>query len=120
MYLIEQDTKADRLIITFSGLLSVDEFEHFTADLTEKVRAFRIMGKQQTILYDYTHVAIQPQEVIAAVINLISNNKFKSRRVALYTGGQFAKTQARRVAEGRSHFAIFEDRIAAIKWLDDA
>ena len=120
MYLIKQDTTAVRLIITFSGLLSVDEFERFTADLAENVRAFRIMGKQQTILYDYTDAAIQPQEVIAAVISLISNNKFNSKRVALYTSGQFAKTQARRVVEGRSHFAMFEDRIAAIKWLDEA
>ena len=120
MYAIEADPVAGRLTVTFSGLLSVEEFDRFTVDLTENVRALRIMGKQQTILYDYTDVTIQPQEVIASVIHLVSNNQFKSKRVALYTGGQFAKTQARRVAQGQNNFAVFEDKEKAIKWLNEA
>ena len=120
MYIIETDHAACRISVTFDGLLSMDDVECFTREILAEVGSLRMQGKRQTILYDYTCAAIQSQEVIAALKELATTNRLNSKRVALYTAGQLAKTQARRIANGIGRFAIFDDRQAAIEWLDAA
>ena len=118
MYIIETDGDASRITVTFTGFLSMEEIESFKAELIGAVRALRTIGKQQTILYDYTDALIQSQEVIQAVKQFATENEFNSRKVALYSASQLAKSQARRIAEGNSHYGLFDDRAKAIAWLD--
>lgn len=118
MYRINTDLPNAIIEVKVEGFWSPDEVQAFANDLRAQVDRVALTGRRQALLYDYTDVTIQSQDVIAMLQDLARSNAFKSRRVALYSAGRMAVLQARRVAAAASErFAVFDDRRAALAWL---
>ena len=117
MYAIKADLGTAIIEVRVDGFLQPEDITAFQADMMREVRAMRLQGKRQSILYDYTQAAIQSQEVVAALKTLAADDAFGSRRVALYSGGQLARMQASRIAGGDARFRIFDARADAVAWL---
>lgn len=117
MYAIKADMNSAIIEVRVDGFLTPDDIKAFHAEMMREVRAMRLQGKRQSILYDYTDAVIQSQEVVAALKDLADSDAFASRRVALYSGGQLARMQATRIAAGDARFRIFDSRDDAVAWL---
>lgn len=120
MYTLDVDQASGRISVAFTGFLTLNDVQRFVGEIVGHVRALRILGRQQTMFYDYSEAAIQSQDVVAALRDLARSNRLQSKRVALYTSGRLATMQAKRIAATHAHFAVFDDRAAAIEWLDAA
>ena len=117
MYRITTDLAKAIIEVKVEGFWSTDQVEAFAGDLATQVARVALTGKRQAVLYDYTDVAIQSQSVIGMLQDMARADGYKSRRVALYSGGRTAVLQARRVAAASDRFAVFDDRRAALDWL---
>ena len=120
MYSVEVDRACGRISVSFTGFLTMVDVHRFIDEVVGHVRDLRGSSKQQTMFYDYSAAAIQSQEVVAALQELAASNRLRSRRVALFTSGRLARMQAKRIAATQDHVAVFDDRAAAIAWLDAA
>ncbi len=117
MYEITTDLAKAIIEIKLEGFWSMEQVEAFGHDLAAQAARVALTGRRQAVLYDYTDVVIQSQDVIGALQAMARNDDFKSRRVALYSAGRMAVQQARRVAAASDRFAVFDDRRAALAWL---
>ena len=120
MHNIQTQPGSDLIEVEIAGFWTLDEFDTFASDLRTAAQAIRASGRTQSILYDYTHAAIQSQAVVAAHQDLAQSDAMGSRRVALYSEGRLARMQARRIAAVNPRFAVFEDRPTALAWLNHA
>ena len=117
MHTINTDLATGIIEIEVEGFWDRDHVADFARDLNVAARAIAATGRRHTSLYDYSRAAIQTQQVVAALQQLAEHAEHKSRRVALYTGGQLARLQAKRIAAVRDDIAVFDDRGAALAWL---
>lgn len=90
----------------------------------DKIACLRELGGEPTdhvSLVDVSACKIQRQEVLAAFVGLIRDERYRARRVAFVTGpDSLAKMQIRRVNTREATVRIFADRDAAQTWLSDA
>ncbi len=117
MHTITLDMSAGIIEVTVSGFWTEAHVADFGRDLHDAGVRMSMTGKPHSLLCDYTNAAIQSQTVVAALQAMVMNAKIKSRRVALFTSGQLARQQARRVATVRDTMAVFDDRASALDWL---
>ncbi len=117
MYRITTDLAKAIIEIKLEGFWSLDQVDQLSRDLAAQAARVALTGRRQAVLYDYTDVTIQSQDVIGVLQGMARNDDFKSRRVALYSAGRMAVQQARRVAAASDRFAVFDNRGAALDWL---
>lgn len=117
MYSIRTDIAAGMIEVEVAGFWTVDEVKAFGHDVGEAARTIATTGASHVLLCDYSKAAIQSQEVVTAFQVLVLSFPHKSRKLALYTTGPFARMQARRVARLRDTMAVFDDRASALEWL---
>lgn len=118
MYFITTDFAKAIIEVTIEGFWSLDQVTVFAQDLGSHVARVALTGRRQAVFYDYSGALIQSQAVVGALQDMARNDEFRSRRVALYSGGRMARLQAQRIASAASErFAVFDDRQAALDWL---
>lgn len=69
---------------------------------------------QQVTLFDMTHFAVQPRDVLPLLEQIASNPNVTSRRIATIANSTLLKMQAKRLAP---NIALFEAREPALAWL---
>jgi hypothetical protein len=119
MHVIKTNLVLNCIDITVSGFWSPEHLDDFAQDLTRAIVAFPATGRLPASLYNFTDAAIQPQSVVAKMQAMASSKAFAGRKVALYTEGQLARLQAKRVSEAGSNMRVFDTRADAIAWLMD-
>lgn len=117
MHRMDVDPATGLVEIEVEGFWDREHVDLFARDLTAATTQARSCGRNSVVLCDYTRASIQPQEVVAALQQVVREPSRRSRRVALYTGGRLATMQARRVAAVRDDMRVFDDRGAALAWL---
>lgn len=104
--------------VTVEGFWTSDHLRVFAGELLAALQAATAGGRSSIVLCDYTRAAIQSQEVVAALQAFMANPPIRSRKVALFTKGMLARQQARRLAATRDEIRVFDDRAAALAWLE--
>lgn len=118
MYAIRSDRRKALVEVTVTGFWREGEAEAFRAALAQEIATVRSGGRAHATLYDYTDAVIQSQETVAVLAAMARDNPFKARKTAIYTAGRLARRQAQRIAEAGQNLRLFDDREAALAWLD--
>ena len=87
MYRITTDRAKAIIEVKVGGFWSVDQVEAFRRDFATHVARIALTGRRQAVLYDFTDAPIQSQAVVGVLQDMGRADHFKSRRVALYSGG---------------------------------
>lgn len=117
MYRLNTDLRTGVIEVVVGGFWTDADVASYRVALARQVEAVRATGRPQLTLYDYTHAVIQSQETVAQLAQMARENPLKTRKTAIFTGGQLARRQACRIAEAGDHIQQFDDREAAIAWL---
>jgi hypothetical protein len=117
MHTIATDLATGIIEVDASGFWTIAHVEDFLRDLEREGRRVLATGKRHMLLCNFSKSAIQPQEVIAMLQRVAVSMPLKSRKVALYTDGELARLQVKRIASVRDDMAVFDDRETTLAWM---
>ena len=117
MHRIDVDLATGIIEVEFIGFWGEDDVQAFASDLALHTERVAATGRAHLMLYDYSRATIQAQNIISALQRLVQNVPRRAARIALFTSGQLARLQAKRIATVRSDIRTFETREAAVDWL---
>jgi hypothetical protein len=118
MYRLSTDHQTAIIHISVEGFWTVPEVHDFARDLGTEAAVVRGTGRLPALFYDYTNAVIQSQDVVAALAEVARRAPAGARKVAIFTEGKLARRQAARVAAASEKVQVFEDRAAALGWLE--
>lgn len=105
------------IIAEMSGFLSIDEVMEFSRDEQALVEKMGLKSGEFYLLIDTAETVIQSQEVVAAFQTLITDSRYKAKRIAVARKGSLTRMQTTRILMLRDNAAIFETRDEAENWL---
>ena len=104
--------------ITLSGFFSARDVDSFViarnaahADLTSQTN-------MHLTLCDIRDIKIQAQEIVGAFHHVLSDDEYRSRKLAVVVASSLARHQLQRAAAGR-FFCVFTSVEDALLWLND-
>ena len=102
---------------TLVGFFNLSDVADYVRDAERVIHAVYHRHGQYRMILDVSGCAIQSQDVIGAFITHVGRMPISSRS-AIVVGSSIVRMQVRRVMD-RPNAALFEDRDAALAWLQD-
>jgi hypothetical protein len=100
-----------------SGFLDLAEVAEFSRQEQEAVRSMGLGSGEFYLLVHTSEAVIQSQEVVAAFQHLITDSKFKAKRIAVARESSLTRIQTNRIVKIRDNAAVFESLADAERWL---
>lgn len=100
-----------------SGFLDLAEVADFSRQEQAAVRSMGLGSGDFYLLINTSETFIQTQEVVAAFQHLITDSKFKAKRIAVAREGSLTRIQTNRIVKIRDNAAVFESVADAERWL---
>lgn len=113
---IDLDVARSFVRITMAGLFTPDDVARFTSARDEAHAQLLCAPNQHVTLTDVRDMKIQPQDVVGAFRDVLSNPSAKSRKLAFLVPGTLTRAQLERATLGR-HARFFYDGGEAEAWL---
>jgi hypothetical protein len=113
---IEIDAPRNLLRVRMSGFYSLEDVERYHAAVDAATLALGGAPSRQLMLNDISGMQIQAQEIIAAFKQVVSDPRYRERRVGFVVASSLARLQLVRVIGGRNA-QLFESEAEALAWL---
>lgn len=113
---IEIDKPRNLLCVRMSGFYSVEDVARYHAAIDAATEELGGAPSRQHMLNDISEMRIQSQEVVAAFRSVMSDPRYRARRVAFVVASTLARLQLQRVI-GSRRARMFESEAEALAWL---
>lgn len=113
---IDIDAPRNLLRVRMAGFFSIEDVARYHAAIDEASAQLGGAPSRQKMLNDISEMRIQQQEVVAEFQRVMSDAKYRQRRVGFVVASSLARKQLQRIIGGRDA-RMFETSEQALAWL---
>ncbi len=117
-FLFDVDVPRDLMRITLAGFFSPADLAAFRVARSDAHRQLACEPNQHLSIVDIRDMKIQSQDVVAGFEAILAEPQYHARRIAFVAGSSLARSQLRRIVQGRAT-CFFESYESAEAWLMD-
>lgn len=117
-FTILADTRQNLVRITLSGFFTASDVDSFVIARNASFADLTSAPNMHLTLCDIRDIKIQAQEIVGAFHHVLSDNEYRSRKLAVVVASTLARKQLERAAAGR-FFCVFTSVEDAESWLYD-
>ena len=116
---VEIDRPRNLLRVRMWGFYAIEDVARYHAAIDAASEELGGAPSRQRMLNDISGMQIQSQDVVAAFQNVMSDPKYRARRVAFVVASSLARMQLLRVI-GSRRAELFTREVEALAWLGSA